>query len=116
MFNWWAVLKTTLSGDNPQARAYYLTEFLGLVLGAVACWRTLKTHPMLGWFSLAVFILSWASGPVQGIHRYILTAPAVFVTLSEWGENPIFDRAWTILSIMLMGFLAAMFAFDLWVA
>jgi len=115
-FNWFSALHDMLLGRNPQASAYYFTELLGLTLGLVTCGRCLKTHPELGWFSLAVFILSWASGPVQGIHRYILAAPAVFVTLSQWGENPIFDRAWTILSIMLMGFLSAMFAFNLWVA
>lgn len=105
-----------LSGTNPQHTAYYLTEFLGLAIGVIACMVTIKTHPELGWFSLAVVLISWGSGPAQGIHRYILGAPAVFITLARWGRNPVFDRAWTILSILLMGALAMLFAFDMWVA
>jgi hypothetical protein len=40
----------------------------------------------------------------------------VFIALSRWGKNPVFDRAWTIASILLMGMLATLFTFDLWVA
>jgi len=56
------------------------------------------------------------SGPAQGIIRYILGAPAVFVMLAKWGKNPVFDRVWTIASILLMGLLATLFAFNYWVA
>jgi hypothetical protein len=115
-FSWSGAFRNMLSGTNPQHTAYYLTEFLGLAIGIVACIATIKTHPELGWFSLAVVLLSWGSGPAQGMQRYILGAPAVFITLARWGRNPVFDRAWTILSILLMGALAMLFAFDMWVA
>lgn len=82
----------------------------------IACILTIKTHPEIGWFSLAGALISWGSGPAQGIHRYILGAPAVFITLARWGNNPVFDRAWTTLSILLMGLLAMLFAFNMWVA
>jgi hypothetical protein len=113
---WSDAFRSMLQGTHPQHTAYYLTEFLGLALAIVACIVTIKTHPEIGWFSLAVVLLSWGSGPAQGIHRYILGAPAIFVALARWGRNPVFDRAWTILSILLMGALAMLFAFDLWVA
>lgn len=116
LFFWSTSFQTMLSGDNPQHTAYYLTEFLGLAIGVIACIATIKTHPEIGWFSLAVVLISWGSGPAQGIHRYILGAPAVFITLARWGRNPVFDRAWTILSILLMGALAMLFAFNMWVA
>jgi len=32
---------------------------------------------------LAVFLISWGSGPVQGIYRYVLAAPAMFITLAK---------------------------------
>jgi hypothetical protein len=115
-FLWSEVFRTTLAGTNPQHTAYYLTEFLGLVIGIIACIVTIKTHPEIGWFSFAVVLISWGSGPAQGIHRYILGAPAVFITLARWGNNSVFDRAWTILSILLMGLLAMLFAFNMWVA
>jgi hypothetical protein len=115
-FVWAEAFRTMLSGTNPQYTAYYLTEFLGLAIGVIACIATIRTHPEIGWFSLAVVLISWGSGPAQGIHRYVLGAPAVFITLARWGANPVFDRAWTILSILLMGALAMLFAFDMWVA
>ncbi|RPJ27304.1 MAG: hypothetical protein EHM33_08520 [Chloroflexi bacterium] len=113
---WAEAFQSMLEGTNPQHTAYYITEFLGLAIGIIACIVTFKTHPELAWFSLAVVLISWGSGPAQGIHRYILGAPAVFVTLARWGKNPVFDRAWTTLSILLMGLLAMLFAFNLWVA
>lgn len=115
-YAWAEAFRTMLAGTNPQHTAYYLTEFLGFTIGVVACILTIKTHPEIGWFSFAVLLISWGSGPAQGIHRYILGAPAVFITLARWGDNPVFDRAWTTLSILLMGLLAMLFAFNMWVA
>lgn len=115
-YAWSESFRSMLNGTNPQHTVYYLTEFLGLAIGIIACFATIKTHPEIGWYSLAVVLISWGSGPAQGIHRYVLGAPAVFITLARWGKNPIFDRAWTILSILLMGLLAMLFAFDMWVA
>ena len=115
-YAWSDAFRTLLRADNLQHTAYYLTEFLGLAIAVVACIVTLKSHPEIGWFSLAVVLISWGSGPAQGIHRYILGAPAVFVALARWGGNPVFDRVWTVLSILLMGMLATLFAFDMWVA
>jgi hypothetical protein len=115
-FAWSEAFRSMLSGADPQHTAYYITEFLGLAIGVTACIATIKTHPELGWFSLAVVLISWGSGPAQGIHRYILGAPAVFIMLARWGNHPVFDRAWTTLSILLMGLLAILFAFNMWVA
>jgi hypothetical protein len=115
-YAWAEAFRTMLAGTNPQHTAYYLTEFLGLVIGVIACAVAFKTHPEIAWFSLAVFLISWGSGPAQGIHRYVLGAPAVFITLARWGNHPVFDRAWTVLSILLMGLLSMLFAFDMWVA
>ncbi len=101
---------------NPQHSAYYFTESLGMIIGLIAILRCLKTDPEVAWFSLAVFLISFFSGPSQGMHRYILGAPALFITLARWGKNPVFDRAWTIVSILLMGMLAMLYAFNYWVA
>jgi hypothetical protein len=100
----------------PARTAYFLTEFLGLAVGAVTCIACLKHQEEIAWFSLAVLVISWGSGPAQGIQRYILAAPAVFYMLARWGKNPVFDRAWTILSVLLMGLEAMLFAFNMWVA
>jgi hypothetical protein len=113
---WANAFRSMVSGLEPQHTAYYLTEFLGLCLGLAACISLFRTHPEIAWFSLAVVVFSWGSGPAQGMHRYILAAPAVFIALARWGRHPVFDRAWTILSLLLMGTLAMIYAFDMWVA
>ncbi|HVF25618.1 MAG TPA: hypothetical protein VNA23_06995 [Anaerolineales bacterium] len=113
---WSNAFRSIFTGSNPQHTAYYITEFIGFAIGITACIAIMKTHPELAWFSLAVVLISWGSGPAQGIHRYVLGAPAVFVALANWGKNPVFDRAWTILSILLMGLNATLFAFNMWVA
>jgi hypothetical protein len=45
-----------------------------------------------------------------------LGAPAVFIGLARWGKNPVFDRSWTLVSLLLMGLLAMLYAFNFWVA
>lgn len=116
-FSAWAqAFRTMVQANDPQHTAYYLTEFLGLGIAMAACLLCVKLDPVLGWFSVAVVLISWGSVTPQGIHRYILGAPAVFYVLAGWGRNPVFDRAWTILSILLMGALAMLFAFNMWVA
>jgi len=112
----WSDAYTALFAQVPQRTAYFLTEFGGLAIGIVACLACLKYYPEIAWFSIAVLVISFGSGPAQGIERYILGAPAVFVMLGRWGRYPVFDRAWTIASTLLMGLLAMLFAFNFWVA
>ena len=112
----WATAFQNMFVSIPERTAYFLTEFIGLAIGIVTCLACMKHYPEIAWFSLAVLIVSWGSGPAQGIIRYVLAAPAVFVMLAKWGKNPVFDRAWTIASILLMGLLATLFAFNFWVA
>ncbi|HEX9332561.1 MAG TPA: hypothetical protein VF896_11775 [Anaerolineales bacterium] len=114
-FAWSEAFKSMFIG-NPERTAYFLTEFIGTAIGLVTCIACLKYYPEIAWFSIAVFVISWASGPAQGIQRYILGAPAVFIMLARWGKNPVFDRAWTMFSLLLMGLEAMLFAFNYWVA
>jgi hypothetical protein len=114
-YAWSEAFESMFSGI-PERTAYFLTEFIGLAIGIVTCVACLRYDPEIAWFSLAVLVISWGSGPAQGIQRYILGAPAVFVILARWGKNPVFDRGWTIFSILLMGLLAMLFAQNFWVA
>jgi hypothetical protein len=101
---------------NLQHSVYYFFEFFCATVALIAILRCLKTNPEVAWFSLAVFLLSFGSGSPQSLQRYVLCAPAVYITLARWGKNPVFDRAWTIISILLMGLLAMLYAFNYLVA
>jgi hypothetical protein len=46
----------------------------------------------------------------------MLVLRPTFLCLIKLGNNRIFDRAWTIASLLLMGLLALLFSFDFWVA
>ena len=46
----------------------------------------------------------------------MLVLRPTFPCLGKLGNNRIFDRAWTIASLLLMGLLALLFSFDFWVA
>jgi hypothetical protein len=46
----------------------------------------------------------------------MLVLRPTFLCLGKFGNNRIFDRAWTIASLLLMGLLALLFSFDFWVA
>jgi hypothetical protein len=116
LLSWSEAFRTMVTGVEPQSTAYYFTEFLGLAIAASTCILCLRLDPEIGWFSLAVVVISWGSGDIQSFHRYILAAPAVFLVLARWGRQPVFDRAWTILSLLLMGILSMLFAFNMWVA
>ena len=110
----WSDAFRSLFASNGQAAGYYWVEWGSIVLGITACIAGLRRHPELAWFGLAVVLLSFTSGPAQGMHRYILAAPPVFLFLSRLGANRAFDRTWTVISIMLLGMLATLFTFDMW--
>lgn len=114
-FVWVEAWRSVFMGIPPRAANYILIFFI-FILGIIACAKTIKEYPEATWFSLAVIIISVGSGPPSGIHRYILTAPAIFIYLARLGKNPIFDRVWMIFSILWMGALAALFTLDMWVA
>lgn len=110
----WKEAFYSLFGDNLQTAAYYVIEFGALILGFTACIAGLRKYPDLALFGLLVIILSFTSGPAQGMHRYVLAAPPIYLFLSELGRKPAFDRVWTIASILLMGVVGTMFIFDMW--
>lgn len=66
-------------------------------------------------FSLAVIVFSALSGSAQGQARYMLVAPALFIVLAMLGRSTLFDRLWTMASVLMMGLSALFFSFDLWV-
>ena len=115
----WAGWWRAISGW-PEARSetqvYYALEVAAVVLGVAACGWAMRRWPGPALFGLAAIGIAITSGPAQGMIRYALAAPAIFLLLAHLGRQWIFDRGWTIASVLLMGLLAALFSLDFWVA
>jgi len=112
--NGWTRAVQSLFGSLPQTAAYFMVEIGATLLSFLACIFSWRRYPEAAAFSMAVIFISLTSGVPQGMHRYVMTAPVVFLFLGRLGKNPAFDRAWTILSTLLMGGLALLFAADMW--
>lgn len=110
----WSNAYESFSGSNLQARVYYGIEFTAIILAVLACILTFKRYPLISVFGLLVLVFSFFSGAAQGMHRYVLAAPSIYILLARWGRNIVFDRSWTILSLLLMGLMATLFTFDFW--
>ena len=65
---------------------------------------------------MAALLISLTSGEPQGMIRYALAVPPIFLLLGRLGEHPVFDRGWTVLGLLLMALLATVYSFDFWVA
>jgi hypothetical protein len=100
----------------PETRLYYVLELAAVALALGASTWALLRWPAIGVFSLAVVLIPLTTGAPQSMARYVLAAPAIFLLLAALGERVVFDRAWTLVSVLLLAMLTALFSFDFWVA
>lgn len=99
----------------PETRVYYGLEVAVIVLGVAASIWAMRRWAGPALFGLAAIVMAISSGPAQGMIRYSLAAPAIFLLLARMGQHPVLDRGWTILSVLLMGLLVTLFSLDFWV-
>ncbi len=103
-------------GSNSQMTIYYAIEVFGVVLAVIACLFTAKRYPGLTLFSVFALLLPVTGSAPQSIIRYVLAVPAIFIFLARLGRNAVFDKSWTIFSLLMMGMLLTLFTFNMWVA
>jgi len=94
---------------------YFSIEVFTTLLALIGSIWLIRRDPIVALFSLAVVLLSIFSGSAQSMARYMLIAPATFILLGYCGKNKIFDKAWTLASILLMGMSVLLFSYDMWV-
>ena len=112
----WPTEIVNLFSFRAQSQVYLAIEFSAAALSIVASVWALRRWPGIGLYGLAVILLPMTSGPPQGIIRFALVVPPIFLFLAWLGRHPIFDRAWVLVSVLLMGLLVTLFSFDFWVA
>lgn len=103
-------------GDPALSALYFSLEAVAVLLALLGIIACLRKYPTLAVFSFCAWIIPVFSGSPQSLVRYMLVLPTTFLFLGKLGNNRIFDRAWTIASLLLMGLLALLFSFDFWVA
>ncbi len=111
--DWGEAIQAILYGPAASG-AYHLMEISLTVLAFAASLYWLKRDASLALYSLAVLSIALSSGDLQGMYRYALAAPAVFLALGAWSKNWLFERGWTMVSMLLLGFNAWLFAVNFW--
>jgi hypothetical protein len=100
---------------NPETEIYYLLEFAGIGLAFFSCAITVRQYLPETLFGLFVIIVSVFSSVPQSMLRYMLVVPSMFIFLGQLGKHKVFDKAWTLLSILILGIQLTLFTFDMWV-
>jgi hypothetical protein len=94
---------------------YFGIEVFAIIVALIGSIWLMRRDPIVASFSLAVILLSVFSGSAQSMARYMLIVPAMFISLGYFGRNKIFDKVWTIASLLLMGMSVLLFSYDMWV-
>lgn len=84
------------------------------ILATAASLREWKWHPGLALYGLAAIWLPLATGQLVSQNRYVLVVVPMLFVLIRWGENPVFDRVWTILSLLLFALYTVLFTQGFW--
>lgn len=110
----WREALDLLASGEPQARAYYLVEVWGIAAGGAASLLLLRRDPALALYGLAILGVAFTSGAAQGMHRYVLSLPALFLVPARLGRQPVFDRLWTFGNTLALAVFALAFSYDFW--
>ncbi len=111
----WAAALRSLGQANLQRVFYYGIEFSAVALAVITCLVLLRERVEIALYGLAVIAFAVLSGSAQGMIRYLIVIPALYIQLARWGRKPVFDRLWTLTGCLLLGLLALLFSFNYWV-
>ena len=104
-------------GALPSSSTVYIgLELLAVVAAVVASVWLFRKMPGVALFGLGILALSVFSSSAQGMDRYVLAVPAIFLMLASLGRKITFDRAWVLVSTLLMGMLVMLYTFGFWVS
>jgi hypothetical protein len=84
------------------------------LFASALCIREFKWHPGLALYGLAAIWLPLGTGQLVSQNRYVLIVIPIYFVLARWGRNPVFDRLWTIISLLLFAMYTILFTQGFW--
>ncbi|MCE1255439.1 MAG: glycosyltransferase 87 family protein [Anaerolineae bacterium] len=111
----WEHAWQSMWGGSPATTVFYGLEFGALALAVCASIWLWRREPSLAVYGLLLILVAFFSAVPQGLPRYVLPVPAIYIMLARLGKNPVFERAWSMASLLLFALQALLFAFDFWV-
>jgi len=104
-------------GALPSSSTVYIgLDLLAVVAALAATVWLVRKMPGVALFGLGIIVLSFFSSSAQGMDRYVLAVPAIFLMLASFGRKITFDRTWVLVSTLLMGMLVMLYTFGFWVS
>ena len=113
-WQWSQAFLLIFTGGNGPTRVYYAIEYGVIIIALASFIMEAKNFIVPAVFGFLLFFFSITSGAAQGMHRYLLAAPTMYVMLARFGKNRLFDRSWTAVSLLLFGMMATLFSSDMW--
>jgi hypothetical protein len=102
--------------EFPETMVVVVMGIGSVILALLSCLVNLRRYPQLAVFGIIAIAVPLTGGwtGTQSILRYVLVVPTLWVALGQWSRNPVFERAWTLFSILLLAMMAYLFSFDFW--
>lgn len=102
----------------PETGAVIALGIGSIVLAFFSCLLLFRRYPELALFGFLALIVPLTGGwtGTNSAIRYVLVVPTLWILLGRLSRNVVFERAWTLFSILLLAMQAFLFSFDFWVA
>ena len=89
-----------------------------VALAALSCLLNARKYPYLALFGFLALLVPMTGGwtGTNSAIRYVLVVPTLWILLGQWSKNVVFEKAWTLFSILLLAMQAFLFSVDMWSA
>jgi hypothetical protein len=101
-------------GAGGQGMIHIGLDLLATLFATWMSWRERWRFSGLALYGLAATWVSLATGQLVSQNRYILVVLPIFWGLARWGRCLVFDRAWTLVSVLLLALYLIQFTGGYW--
>ena len=100
----------------PETAAWVIMNLGATAIALVSIVVCLKRYPLLALFGFMALLIPLTSGwtGTNSAFRYVLAVPTLWVMLGKFSRSQVFEKSWTVFSILLLAMNAFLFSFDFW--